>query len=65
VPPYSIPWLKRMKPDLFRPDPSALLDLLRERRVQPLIARRLPLSGARLAHEVLGEGGIAGRLARG
>ena len=59
---YSIQTLKRLKPTLFRQDLIALFDLLREHRIKPLIAQRLPLSEARHAHELLGEGGVTGKI---
>jgi NADPH:quinone reductase-like Zn-dependent oxidoreductase len=40
VVPYSIQWLKRLKPALFREDLIALFELLRQQRIKPLIARR-------------------------
>jgi NADPH2:quinone reductase len=40
--PYSIQWLKRLKPAWFREDLSALLDLLEQRMIKPLIAQRFP-----------------------
>src|SRR5512136_358071 len=42
--PYSIQWLKRRKPALFRQDLIALLDLLRQKKIKPIIARRFPLA---------------------
>lgn len=62
VVPYSIQWLKRLKPALFRQDLIALLDLLQQKKIKPLIARKLPLVEARLAHELLGEKGVAGKI---
>ena len=62
VVPYSIQWLKRLKPALFRQDLIALLDLLRENGIKPLIAQRFPLAEARHAHELLGKGGVTGKL---
>jgi NADPH2:quinone reductase len=62
VVPYSIQTLKRMKPDWFRQDLATLLDLLREGKVKPIVAARLPLAEARLAHELLGKGGVTGKL---
>jgi NADPH2:quinone reductase len=62
VVPYSIQWLKRLKPEWFRQDLTALFDLLRERKIQPLIARRFPLAEARRAQELLGEGGVTGKI---
>jgi NADPH2:quinone reductase len=60
--PYSIQWLKRLRPAWFRQDLIALFDLLQQRKITPLIARRLPLAEARHAHELLGEGGITGKI---
>ncbi|MBF6991988.1 MULTISPECIES: medium chain dehydrogenase/reductase family protein [unclassified Cupriavidus] len=62
VVPYSIQWLKRMKPALFRQDLTVLLDLLQQERIKPLIARKFSLSEAKLAHELLGEKGVAGKI---
>jgi NADPH:quinone reductase-like Zn-dependent oxidoreductase len=62
VVPYSIQWLKRMKPGLFRQDLIALFDLLQEQKIKPLIAQRFPLTEARRAHEVLGHGGVTGKI---
>ena len=56
VVPYSIQWLKRLKPALFRQDLMALFDLLEQKRIKPLIAHRFPLVEARHAHELLGKG---------
>jgi len=59
---YSIQWLKRLKPALFRQDLITLFDLLRQHRIKPLIARRFPLTEAKRAHELLGEGRVTGKL---
>jgi NADPH:quinone reductase len=59
---YSIQWLKRLTPSLFRKDLTALFELLRERRIEPLIARRFALAEARQAHELLGKGGVTGKI---
>jgi NADPH:quinone reductase-like Zn-dependent oxidoreductase len=61
VVPYSIQTLKRLKPELFRQDLIALLDLLKQRKIKPLIAQRFPLAEARQAHELLGKGGVTGK----
>ena len=60
--PYSIQWLKRLKPALFRQDLIALLDLLQQHKIKPLIAQRFPLAEARHAHELLGKGGVTGKI---
>jgi NADPH:quinone reductase-like Zn-dependent oxidoreductase len=60
--PYSIQWLMRLKPAWFRQDLLTLLGLLKEGKIKPLIAERLPLEQARRAHEMLGEGGVLGKI---
>jgi NADPH2:quinone reductase len=62
VVPYSIQWLKRVKPALFRQDLTTLFELLREQKIKPLVAQRFPLAEARRAHELLGKGGVAGKI---
>jgi NADPH2:quinone reductase len=61
VVPYSIQTLKRLKPAWFRQDLVTLLDLLRTKKIKPLVAQRFPLAEARRAHELLGKGGVAGK----
>jgi NADPH2:quinone reductase len=60
--PYSIQTLKRLKPALFRQDLITLFDLLQQQKIKPLIAQRLPLAEARHAQELLGEGGVIGKI---
>jgi NADPH2:quinone reductase len=60
--PYSIQTLKRLRPALFRQDLITLLDLLQHRKIKPLIARRFPLAEARQAQELLGKGGVTGKI---
>ena len=60
--PYSIQWLMRLKPAWLHQDLPTLLDLLKEGKIKPLIAQRLPLEQARRAHEMLGEGGVLGKI---
>jgi NADPH:quinone reductase-like Zn-dependent oxidoreductase len=60
--PYSIQWLKRLRPMLFRRDLTALLDLLQQKKIKPLIAQRFPLSEASRAHELLGKEGVTGKI---
>ena len=62
VAPYSIQWLKRLRPAWFRQDLIALLDLLQQHKIKPLIAQRFPLVEARHAHESLGKGGLTGKI---
>ncbi|WP_199838655.1 zinc-binding dehydrogenase [Streptomyces pluripotens] len=49
-------------PDQFRADFHALLELLREHKIHPVVAERLPLSEARHAHEMLGRAAAKGKL---
>ena len=60
--PYSIQWLMRFRPAWFRHDLLTLLGLLEERRIRPVIAQWLPLEEARRAHEMLGAGGVLGKI---
>ncbi len=60
--PYSIQTLKRLRPESFRRDLIALFDLLQQQEIKPLIAQRFPLAEARQAQELLGKGGVIGKI---
>ena len=60
--PYSIQTLKRLKPELFRQNLATLFDLLKEQKIKPLISKRFALVEARQAHELLGTGGVTGKI---
>jgi NADPH2:quinone reductase len=62
VVPYSIQWLKRLRPAIFRQDLIELFGLLQQQKIKPRVAQRLPLAEARRAHELLGKGGVTGKL---
>jgi NADPH:quinone reductase-like Zn-dependent oxidoreductase len=62
VVPYSIQTLKRLKPEWFRQDLIALIDLLQQQKIKPLIAHRFPLAEARHAQELLAKGGVTGKI---
>ena len=62
VVPYSIQWLKRLRPARFRQDLIALFDLLQQQQIKPLIAQRFPLAEVRQAHELLEKGGVTGKI---
>jgi len=62
VVPYSIQWLKRLRPAFFRQDLITLFDLLQQQKIKPLIAHRFPLAEARHAQELLGKGGVIGKI---
>jgi NADPH2:quinone reductase len=49
-------------PDWFREDFQVLLELLREEKIHPVVAERLPLSEARRAHELLESSAGKGKL---
>nr|WP_318226070.1 medium chain dehydrogenase/reductase family protein [Paraburkholderia terrae]MDW3658100.1 medium chain dehydrogenase/reductase family protein [Paraburkholderia terrae] len=60
--PYSIQWLKRLNPALFRQDLIAQLGLLQQMKIVPLVAQLIPLAEARRAQELLGDGGVTGKI---
>ena len=62
VVPYSIQTLKRLKPAWFRRDLIVLLDLLQRQQIKPIVAQRFPLAEARQAQELLGKGGVIGKI---
>lgn len=62
VVPYSIQTLKRLKPAWFRQDLITLLDLLKQQKLKPLVAKRFPLAEAKQAHELLAQGGVIGKI---
>jgi len=59
---YSIQTLKRFRPAWYREDLSALLELLRQGKIKPIIAERIPLEEAARAHELLGRGAVMGKV---
>lgn len=59
---YSVQRLKQRRPAVFREDLITLFELLRERRIAPLIAERMPLREVRRAHEQLGRGRVIGKI---
>ena len=52
----------RAHPDWYQQDFSILLDLLRQERIQPIIAERIPLTNAKRAHELLESAAVSGKL---
>ena len=62
VVPYSIQTLKRLKPEMFRQDLITLFDLLQQQKIKPLIAQIFPLVEAKQAQELLGKGGVIGKI---
>jgi NADPH:quinone reductase-like Zn-dependent oxidoreductase len=53
---------KPRNPEWFREDFRALLELLREGKIHPVVAERLPLTEARHAHELLESSASKGKL---
>jgi NADPH:quinone reductase-like Zn-dependent oxidoreductase len=51
-----------MDPEWFRADFATLIRLLREGRINPVVAQRLPLTEARHAHELLESSASKGKL---
>jgi NADPH:quinone reductase len=58
---FQVAKLRDRHPEWFREDATALFELLAERKIEPLVAERIPLVQARRAHENLGHGGITGK----
>jgi NADPH2:quinone reductase len=59
---YSIQTLKRRRPAWYREDLSTLLELLRQGKIKPVIAERIPLGEAARAHKLLGRGSVMGKI---
>jgi NADPH2:quinone reductase len=59
---YGITMLYRKDPRPFREDLPKLFDLMKDRRLVPRVAQRLPLLAAREANERLEAGNIEGKL---
>jgi NADPH:quinone reductase len=59
---YRIDKLRNRRPEWFREDFLALLELLRRGEIHPVVAERLPLTEARRAHELLESSAATGKL---
>lgn len=59
---YSITSTRNRHPAWFREDLVALFQMLRDRRIQPIIANRLPFTEARQANELLENGAVQGKI---
>ncbi len=59
---YSIQMLKRLKPDWFQEDLILLLDLLKQGKIRPIVAARMPLNQAAQAQELLARGSVKGKI---
>jgi NADPH2:quinone reductase len=58
---FQVAKLRDRHPAWFREDATALFKLLATRKIEPLVAERIPLVEARRAHENLGHGSITGK----
>jgi NADPH2:quinone reductase len=59
---YRVQMLRIPHQDWFREDLMTLMELLREGKVHPVVAERIPLSEARRAHEMLESTAAKGKL---
>ena len=59
---YNIKSLRDQRPDWFREDLSKLFDLLAGRKIQPVIAAKLPLREAARANQLLEQAQISGKI---
>jgi NADPH:quinone reductase-like Zn-dependent oxidoreductase len=59
---YSIQMLKRLKPEWFQEDLILLLNLLKEGKIKPIVAARMPLNQAAEAQELLASGSVKGKI---
>jgi NADPH2:quinone reductase len=58
---FQVAKLRDRHPEWFREDATTLFDLLVQRKIEPIVADRIPLADARRAHENLGRGGVTGK----
>ncbi|MFL5934902.1 MAG: zinc-binding dehydrogenase [Gaiellaceae bacterium] len=59
---YRIDKLRNRRPEWFREDFLAWLELLRRGEIHPIVAERLPLTEVRRAHELLESSAATGKL---
>ena len=59
---YNVTGWRKMHPDWFRADLKILFDLLTQRRIQPVVAARLPLREAAKANEQIEHATFAGKI---
>jgi NADPH:quinone reductase-like Zn-dependent oxidoreductase len=59
---YSITSARKRNPAWFREDLSTLFQMLRDHRIQPVIATRLPFTEARQANDLLEKGAVQGKI---
>jgi NADPH:quinone reductase-like Zn-dependent oxidoreductase len=59
---YNVKTVRDSHPDWFREDLSRLFNLLRDRKIQPVIAAKLPLREAARANEMLEKAQVSGKI---
>lgn len=59
---YSIQTLKGLKPDWFQEDLTLLFSMLKQGKIKPIVATRMPLNQAAHAHELLARGSVNGKI---
>src|SRR5450631_370051 len=59
---YSITSRRKTRPDEFKEDMSAVLELLRDGAIHPVVVERLALAAARKVHERIDAGGLGGKI---
>src|SRR5262249_14950258 len=59
---YNIGGIRKKHPAWIHEDLTALLNLLKERRIAPLVSKRLPLRSAPEALELVGTGKVEGKM---
>jgi NADPH:quinone reductase-like Zn-dependent oxidoreductase len=59
---YSIQTLKRLKPEWFQEDLVLLLNLLKQGKIKPIVAAKMPLNQAAQAQELLASGSVKGKI---
>jgi NADPH:quinone reductase-like Zn-dependent oxidoreductase len=59
---YNVANLQKQNPDWYRADLKALLDLLSQRKIQPVISARLPLRDAPQANEWIEQSKFTGKI---
>ena len=59
---YSVTSRRTSHPDEFKADMATLFGLLRDGAILPVVVDRLPLAGAREAHERIDAGGLGGKI---
>jgi NADPH:quinone reductase-like Zn-dependent oxidoreductase len=59
---YNVDRLRTQRPEWYRADLAALVEMLAARRLRPVIAARLPLAEAQRAHEMIGAAEASGKI---